>query len=185
VCHKHRQIRRETFPAGVSSPRAGSGVCSFCRWRCGCSSRAPRRLLSIFHFIHFCGHRPRARCLNAIQAMPVQIRLTAPFSFRPLNRMACASLRSEDSKSLPARGSTGTPCHFFIPSNCGVAKWEGAGLISRHEWVRFPPPLPPLYKGSVASHRTLSPFWAARSFSRSPALQADERGAKPRRSTIS
>ena len=79
---------------------------------------------------------------------------------------------------------------------CGVAKWEGTGLISR------------LRAGSIDSlvSRRAHPFgassmsrgsrrlhsrprdsssWAARSFRRSPALQAGEHGAKPWRSTIS
>lgn len=41
---------------------------------------------------------------------------------------AGASLRSSVSKTLRARGSTETPCHF---SNRGGARWEGSGLISR------------------------------------------------------
>ena len=37
VCLKHRKNRREMIPAGVSSNRADSGVCSFCRYmRRGC-----------------------------------------------------------------------------------------------------------------------------------------------------
>ena len=53
-------------------------------------------------------HRSRAGCLSANQAMPVQVRLSAPFSFNT----AGASLRSSVSKTLRARGSTETLCHF-------------------------------------------------------------------------
>src|SRR4030095_476519 len=68
-------------------------------------------------------HRSRAGCLSANQAMPVQVRLSAP-----IFHTAGASLRSSVSKTLRARGGTETLCHF---SNCGGAKWEGSGLISR------------------------------------------------------
>ena len=53
------------------------------------------------------------------------------------NNTAGASLRSSVSKTLRARGSTETPCHF---SNCGVAKWEGNGLISRLRAGSIPAP---------------------------------------------
>ena len=52
----------------MSSNRADSGVCSFLSYAARVSQPAP--LIR--------GHRPRARFLNAIQGMPVQVRLTAP-----------------------------------------------------------------------------------------------------------
>ncbi len=68
----------------------------------------------------------------------MQIRLTAPIFKTHTTCTAGASSRSLVSKTSPARDSTETPCHFI---NCGVAKWEGRGLIRRYERVRFPPPL--------------------------------------------
>ena len=82
---------------------------------------------------------------------------------------AGVSLRSGVSKTLRVRGSTGTPCQF--PHNSGVAKWQGSGFIRRVSPVRSRPP-------QLFSR-------AARSFSRSSALQAEEHGAKPWRSNIS
>ena len=92
---------------------------------CSCSSL--RR-------IHFRGHRSRAGCLSASQAMPVQVRLSAPFSF---HQRGGRQQRSRASKTLRDRGSTGTPCHFQI-INCGVAKWEGTGFISRQRVGSIP-----------------------------------------------
>ena len=116
VCLKHRNNRREIILRVRTQIRVGSGVCSFLSYAARVSQPAPP----------ICGHRPRAGCLNANQAMPVQFRLTAPFL--DTHNTAGASLRSMVSKTLRARGSTETPCHF---SNRGGARWEGSGLISR------------------------------------------------------
>jgi hypothetical protein len=69
VCLKHRKNRREIFQrvrtqfefaeVFVLFVVSGAGI-----W--------PAPLI--------CGHRSRAGCLNANQTMPVQLRLTAPFS---------------------------------------------------------------------------------------------------------
>ena len=66
------------------------------------------------------------------------------FQFNTRRAPACAA---ESPKLRLARGSTETPCHF---QNCGVAKWEGSGLISRpFERVRFPPLLPILGRSII------------------------------------
>ena len=72
VCLKHRKNRREISCGCELKFRVGSGVCSFFVVSgAGVTTRAA-----------LCGHRPRAGCLNANQAMPVQLRLTAPFSIQ-------------------------------------------------------------------------------------------------------
>ena len=103
VCLKHRNNRREIILRVRTQIRVGSGVCSFCHMRRGCAQSQPAPLI--------CGHRSRAGLLSANQVMPVQFRLTAPFS--NTHNTAGASLRSLVSKTLRARGSTETPCHFF------------------------------------------------------------------------
>ena len=156
----------------------------FCRLRRGCALVAnTRAALSRSPF--------KSRMPGCNQAMPVRFRLTAPIS----KDTAGASSRSGVSKTPPARGGTKSP-RQLQPFHCEVAKWEGSGLISR------------LRAGSIDSllSRRAHPFgassmsrgsrrlhsrprdsssWAARSFRRSPALQAGEHGAKPWRSTIS
>lgn len=110
VCLKHRKNRREiSCGCALSLVEGGSGVCSFCRYSgAGAHSRSPRRSFAVIV--------QEPRCLSAIQAMPVQVRLTAPiFRYPQSNHTTCAagvSLRSSVSKTLRARGSTGTPCHF-------------------------------------------------------------------------
>ena len=116
VCLKHRKNRREISCGCELKFRVGSGVCSFLSYAARVSQPAP--LIRV--------HRSRAGCLSANQAMPVQVRLSAPFS--DTHNTAGASLRSRVSKTPRARGSTETPCHF---SNRGGARWEGSGLISR------------------------------------------------------
>lgn len=101
VCLKHRKSRREIFlRVRTQVPSWQRCLFFFVVSGAGVTTRAA-----------LCGHRPRAGCLNANQAMPVQFRLTAPFS--NTHNTAGASLRSLVSKTLRARGSTETPCHFF------------------------------------------------------------------------
>jgi hypothetical protein len=121
VCLKHRNNRREIILRVRTQVPSWQRCLFFLSYAARVSQPAPP----------ICGHRPRAGCLNANQAMPVQFRLTAPFSYPQSNHTTCAagaSLRSLVSKTLRARGSTETPCHF---SNRGGARWEGSGLISR------------------------------------------------------
>ena len=116
VCLKHRKNRREIFlRVRTQVPSWQRCLFFFVVSGAGVTTRAAFR-----------GHRSRAGCLSANQAMPVQVRLTAPI-FNTHNT-AGASLRSRVSKTPRARGSTETPCHF---SNRGGARWEGGGLISR------------------------------------------------------
>jgi hypothetical protein len=107
VCLKHRKNRREIFQR-VRTQVPSWQRCLFFFVVCGAVVTTRAAL---------CGHRPRAGCLNANQAMPVQFRLTAPFFRYPQsNHTTCAagaSLRSRASKTPRARGSTETPCHFF------------------------------------------------------------------------
>ena len=95
VCLKHRKNRRETIlRARRFAPKRRGGVCSFCRQRRG--HFGPRRIG---------GHRSRAGCLGADQAMPVKLRLIT-YLLKTHNVAAGASLRSSVSKSLHARGGT-------------------------------------------------------------------------------
>lgn len=75
VCLKHRNNRREIILRVRTQIRVGSGVCSFLSYAARAHSLQPAPLI--------CGHRPRAGCLNANQAMPVQFRLTAPIFENP------------------------------------------------------------------------------------------------------
>ena len=131
VCLKHRKNRREIL-LRVRTQVPSWQRCLFFFVVCGAGVTTRAAL---------CGHRPRAGCLNANQAMPVQFRLTAPFfSYPQSNHTTCAagaSLRSSVSKTGRARGSTETPCHF---SNRGGARWEGSGLISRQRAGSTPAP---------------------------------------------
>lgn len=131
VCLKHRKNRREIF-LRVRTQVPSWQRCLFFFVVCGAGVTTRAAL---------CGHRPRAGCLNANQAMPVQFRLTAPFFRYPQsNHTTCAagaSLRSRVSKTPRARGSTETPCHF---PNRGGARWEGSGLISRLRAGSIPAP---------------------------------------------
>ena len=70
--------------------------------------------------------------------MPVQFRLTAPI-FNSTHGGRQLAQRSLQNSACSGQHRDAVP----IFNNCGVAKWEGTGLISRSiEWVRFPPPLP-------------------------------------------
>ena len=97
VCLKHRKNRRETLQRVRTQFEFAAVFVLFVVSGAGITVRAA-----------FCGHRSRAGCLIANQAMPVQFRLTAPI----FKNTAGASLRSRVSKTLRARGSTETPCHF-------------------------------------------------------------------------
>ena len=151
VCLKHRNIRRE-IPAGASSSSELAAVfVLFCRKR----RRVPTKALR--HFIR--GHRSRAGCLSANQAMPVQFRLTAPFSHKHGGRqLAQQSLQN----------SAGSGQH-----RDAVPLFKTGRQIESAQIRRF---------DSRPRHQF---SWAARSFRRSPASQAGEHGAKPWRSTIS
>ena len=147
VCLKHRNNRREIILRVRTQVLSWQRCLFFWSYAARVSQPAPP----------ICGHRPRAGCLNANQAMPVpfrraalaqgpelvegQFRLTAPFFRYPQsNHTTCAagaSLRSRVSKTPRARGSTETPCHF---SNRGGARWEGSGLISRLRAGSIPAP---------------------------------------------
>ena len=106
VCLKHRKNRRETIPAGASSQPSWQRCLFFLSLNRGAGVRQfATRAASSFFF--FCDHRSTAGPLGANQGMPVRLRLIAPFS-----NTAGASLRSGASKTLRARGSTETPCHF-------------------------------------------------------------------------
>ena len=90
VCLKHRNNRREILLRVRTQIRVGSGVCSFLSYAARVSQPAPLIWLArpptpTFPFRLLGGHRPRAGCLNANQAMPVQFRLTAPI-FKTHNR---------------------------------------------------------------------------------------------------
>jgi len=122
-CATNTETSAVKTSCGCELQRAGSGVCSLLSKAArGCIQMCwPRR--------SYCGHRSKAGCLSANQGMPVQVRLTAPFT---VQYAAGASTRSRASKTLRVRGSTGTPRHCVsFSNNCGVAKWEGSGLISR------------------------------------------------------
>ena len=70
VCLKHRKNRREII-LRVRTQVPSWQRCLFFFVVCGAGARSsPRR--------SFRGHRSRAGCLSANQAMPVQVRLTAP-----------------------------------------------------------------------------------------------------------
>ena len=118
VCLKHRNNRRETI-LRVRTQVPSWQRCLFFFVVCGAGA-----LVQLAPLI--CGHRPRAGCLNANQAMPVQFRLTAPFFRYPQsNHTTCAagaSLRSSVSKTGRARGSTGTPCQLFQPRGSQVGR---------------------------------------------------------------
>ena len=144
-------------PVGVFNEE-DSGVCSFFVV-CGAGTSAR---------VAICGHRPRAGCLVANQAMPVQFRLTAPFFQNPIQQHGGRQLAQQSLQNSAGSGQHRDAVLFLL--NRGGARWEGSGLISR------------LRAGSIPAPAN---FWAARSFSRSPALQAGEHGAKPWRSTIS
>ena len=68
VCLKHRKNRREIF-LRVRTQVPSWQRCLFFFVVCGAG---------VTTRVALCGHRPRAGCLNANQAMPVQFRLTAP-----------------------------------------------------------------------------------------------------------
>lgn len=61
-----------------------------------------------------------------------------PHQISLIHHTTGVSLRSEVSKTLRIRGSTGTPCQCSY--NSGVAKWKGSGFIRRVTPVRFRPP---------------------------------------------
>ena len=122
VCLKHRKNRREIF-LRVRTQVPSWQRCLFFFVVCGAGVTTRAAL---------CGHRPRAGCLNANQAMPVQFRLTAPFSDthnqitqRVRRAPACAA------ESPKLRGLGAAPRRRATFSNRGGARWEGRGLISR------------------------------------------------------
>ena len=118
-----------------------------------------------------CGHRPRAGCLNANQAMPVQVRLTAPFFRYPQSITQCGG-RQLAQQSL--QNSAGSGQHR-----------DAVPLFkSRGSQVGRQRPHKPSMSGFDSRPRHQF-SWAARSFRRSLASQAGEHGAKPWRSTIS
>ena len=131
----------------------------FCRKRRGCAHAARAALLRS----SFNSRMPECQSGDA-GATPVDRTI---FNTRRGGRqLAQQSLQNSAS---PGQHRDAAPS--FPSINCGVAKWEGTGLISRQR------------VGSIPASATIF-LWAARSFRRSPALQAGERGAKPRRSTI-
>jgi hypothetical protein len=77
VCLKHRKNRRETIPAGVSSSKLTAVFVLFV------VNTAARVRTHAQPAPLICGHRPRVRCLSAIQGIPVQVRLTAPILTHP------------------------------------------------------------------------------------------------------
>ena len=68
VCLKHRNNRREIILRVRTQVPSWQRCLFFLSYAARVSQPAPP----------ICGHRPRAGCLNANQAMPVQFRLTAP-----------------------------------------------------------------------------------------------------------
>jgi len=104
--------------------------------------------------------------------MPVQVRLAAPiFKSSVITRRASACAAGiPNPRGLGAAPGRRANFYVFI-FNSGVAKWQGSGFIRRVSPVRIRPPQPVFHR-------------AARSFSRSSALQAEEHGAKPWRSTM-
>ena len=121
VCLKHRKNRREIFlRVRTQVPSWQRCLFFFVVSGAGVTARAAHSArplpITTFPHPHLGGHRPRAGCLSANQAMPVQFRLTAPIFLHPQQKhttcAAGASLRSRVSKTLRARGSTETPCHF-------------------------------------------------------------------------
>ena len=116
VCLKHRKNRRE-FSCGCELNASWQRCLFFLSLkRRGCAQVAARAAHSRSSFK---SRMPECQSGDA-GASPAE--RTIFFN------TAGASLRSSVSKTLRARGSTETLCHF---SNCGGAKWEGSGLISR------------------------------------------------------
>ena len=100
VCLKHRNNRREIILRVRTQVPSWQRCLFFLSYAARVSQPAPP----------ICGHRPRAGCLNANQAMPVQFRLTAPLFRYPQHGGQLAQLGLQN---LAGSGSTETPCHFF------------------------------------------------------------------------
>lgn len=191
VCLKHRNNRREIILRVRTQIRVGSGVCSFLSYAARASQPAPL----------ICGHRSRAGLLSANQVMPVQFRLTAPiFRIQPHGGRQLAQQSLQNSAGS---GQHRDAVPFFIRAQqreCADSIARGkAGRARDDAWLR--PPCEPsrILQGSqMGRHRPHKPKTsgfdsrpcdqfskrAARSFRRSPALQAGEHGAKPWRSTF-
>ena len=123
---KHRKIRRVN-PAGVSGVRrnaGGSGVCSFCHRRRGRTSCDPRRLSRLSF------KRRMPECQSGdVGAIP-----TDRTNFSKTRR---APARAAESPKLCQLGAAPRRRANF---NCGEAKWEGSGLISRLRAGSIPAP---------------------------------------------
>jgi hypothetical protein len=118
VCLKHRKNRRETI-LRVRTPNSSWQRCLFFLSFSGAGAHKQQPAPLI------CDHRPKAGCLNAIQAMPVQLRLIAPIFITTRRAPACAAW------SPKPRLFGATPRRRANFSNRGVAKRKGNGLISR------------------------------------------------------
>jgi hypothetical protein len=142
VCHKHRKIRRETNPAGVSSRELAAVFVLFLSIG-GADARERSAPLS-------CDHRSRAGSLSASQGMPVQVRLVAPFFVSVHCHLIARSCggRQPAQRSLQNSAAPGQHRNAVRPgdecivihsvTNCGGARWEGAGLISRKRTGSIP-----------------------------------------------
>ena len=128
VCLKHRKNRREIFlRVRTQVPSWQRCLFFFVVSGAGVTTRAAS-----------CGHRSREGCLSANQAMPVQVRLTAPiFRYPQSNHTTCAagaSLRSRVSKTPRVRGSTETPCHFSNRQRPHKPSMSGFDSRPRHQF---------------------------------------------------
>lgn len=184
VCLKHRKNRREIL-LRVRTQVPSWQRCLFFFVVCGAgvTTRAA-----------FCGHRPRAGFLNANQGMPVQFRLIAPFFRYPHiethNVCGGRQIAQLGLQNLAGSGQHRDAVPLFKSRG---ARWEGSGLISVNERVRFPPP-PPIswaarpFRRSLASQEGMRRAEAQSCKARSAhciAAGAAKHGAKPWRSTIS
>jgi hypothetical protein len=104
VCLKHRKNRRETHQRAPTQFELAMVFVLFCRQRRG--HHGPRRISGS----SFKSRMPERHSGDA-GATPAD-RANFQKSTTETHNTAGASLRSENSKSSHARGSTGTPCHF-------------------------------------------------------------------------
>ena len=120
VCLKHRKNRREILQRVRTRVPSWQRCLFFLSYAARASVPAPP----------ICGHRPRAGCLNANQAMPVQFRLTAPFFQHGGRQLAQQSLQNLAGSGQPFDAlrllvalsvpkGTETPCHLQIAGEPG------------------------------------------------------------------
>lgn len=169
MCHKHRNIRRENV-LRVRALKSWQRCLFFI-----VDSGAPACIQHQSRRFIFCGHRSKAGYLSANQVMPVQLRLTAP---KMVVNTAGASSAAESPKlfgSGAAPERRATAFHFqnrLRGSQVGRQRPHKPSMSGFDSRLRY----------HFQSHSRQQR--AARSVRRSLALQARERGAKPRRSTI-